>query len=125
MGQIFNRLKNITNSYINEDKFVDFDIFDNEDEELKQIIDNLNNPKSNKQEFKQEFSNNILIKYYDILGVKHSSSKEEVYVAYKNLLKKYHPDKVATLDINTQEEAQKKSREINFAFQKIKEEKKW
>lgn len=125
MGQIFNRLKNITNSYINEDKFVDFDIFDNEDEELKQIIDNLNNPNSNKQEFKQEFSNNILIKYYDILGVKHSASKEEVYVAYKNLLKKYHPDKVATLDINTQEEAQKKSREINFAFQKIKEEKKW
>lgn len=33
-----------------------------------------------------------MIDFYEILGIKKSASKEEIKTAYKNLVKKYHPD---------------------------------
>jgi DnaJ like chaperone protein len=124
MGQIFNRIKNIANSYVN-DQSNDFTyILQEDDDELKRIIDNLDSESKNHTNTNyKNFSSNK--NHYELLGVSISSSKEEVYVAYKNLLKQYHPDKVANMGVEIQEIAQLKTKEINFAFQKIKEEKKW
>lgn len=47
--------------------------------------------------------------YYDILGVSKDASKEEIRKAYKKLAKKYHPD------INKEEGAAEKFKEINEA----------
>jgi molecular chaperone DnaJ len=50
--------------------------------------------------------------YYEILGVSRNASIEEIKAAYRNLAKKYHPD-VA----QNKEEAEKKFKEINEAYQ--------
>lgn len=124
MGQIFNRIKNIANSYVN-DQSNDFTyILQEDDDELKRIIDNLDSESKNHTNTNyKNFSSNK--NHYELLGVSISSPKEEVNAAYKNLLKQYHPDKVANMGVEIQEIAQLKTKEINFAFQKIKEEKKW
>lgn len=124
MGQIFNRIKNIANSYVN-DQSTDFTyILQEDDDELKRIIDNLDSESKNHTNTNyKNFSSNK--NHYELLGVNINSTKEEVYVAYKNLLKQYHPDKVANMGVEIQELAQLKTKEINLAFQKIKEEKKW
>lgn len=124
MGQIFNRIKNITNSYIN-DRDIDVEYILNKDEDdLKKIIDELESEPKQKSNtnYKSSTSNK---NNYDVLGVKYTSSKEEIYSAYKNLLKQYHPDKVASLGEDIQNVARTKTLEINSAFQKIKEERKW
>ncbi len=48
--------------------------------------------------------------YYDILGVKKNSSKEEIKKAYKELAKKYHPD------LNKNKEAEHKFKEVSEAY---------
>ena len=49
--------------------------------------------------------------YYDILGVKKESSQDEIKSAYFKLAKKYHPD------LNKEEEAATKFKEINEAYE--------
>lgn len=121
MGQIFNRIKNISNSYIN-DKTNDLSyIFEEEDDELKRIIDELDSKAYAKEDVKKTKT----LSHYEVLGLKLSSTKEEVYSAYKTLLKQNHPDKVANLSKEIQEIAKTKTIEINQAFNKIKEERKW
>jgi DnaJ like chaperone protein len=58
--------------------------------------------------------------YYNVLGLKPESSIEEVKKSYKILMSQYHPDKVATLGIELQNLAKKKSQEINEAYTYIK-----
>ncbi|MCX7759038.1 MAG: molecular chaperone DnaJ [bacterium] len=50
--------------------------------------------------------------YYEVLGVSRNASEEEIKTAYRKLAKTYHPD-VA----ENKEEAEKKFKEINEAFQ--------
>ena len=42
-----------------------------------------------------------MIDFYELLGIKKSSSKEEIKEAYRKMVKKYHPD------VNKSEEANK------------------
>src|SRR5881409_322501 len=49
--------------------------------------------------------------YYQILGVKKSSSEEEIKKAYRTLAKKYHPDKN-----KGNKEAENKFKEISEAY---------
>ncbi len=49
--------------------------------------------------------------YYDILGVKKTASEEELKKAYRNLAKKYHPDKN-----KGNKEAENKFKEISEAY---------
>ena len=48
--------------------------------------------------------------YYKALELDPSASNEDIKNSYRNLMKQYHPD------VNSSEEAQVKSREINEAY---------
>ncbi|AMK12329.1 MAG: DnaJ C-terminal domain-containing protein [Pseudodesulfovibrio sp.] len=57
--------------------------------------------------------------YYKLLGVSRSASKEEIGKAFKKLARKYHPD------LNPNDEgAEAKFKEINEAYEVLKDEKK-
>jgi DnaJ-domain-containing protein 1 len=55
--------------------------------------------------------------YRQILGVTAGDSPETIKQKYKELLAKYHPDKVQHLGIEFQEIAEKKTREIMEAYE--------
>lgn len=52
--------------------------------------------------------------YYEILGVRENASKEEIRNAYRELVKKYHPDKYR--DNPLADLAEEKLKEINEAY---------
>lgn len=56
--------------------------------------------------------------YYDILGVKNNSTQEEIKKAYRDLSKKYHPDK------NKEPGAEDMFKKINEAYSVLKDEQK-
>jgi hypothetical protein len=57
---------------------------------------------------------------YDILGVSRHASAGEIKNAYRKLANKYHPDKVDHLGEEFKELAEKKFKDIQEAYQKVK-----
>ena len=57
---------------------------------------------------------------YSILGVRHDASDDEVKEAYRNLVRKYHPDNY-TDDNPLKDLANEKMQEINRAYDQIQE----
>lgn len=57
---------------------------------------------------------------YKVLGLSDSATDDEVKKAYRRLAMKYHPDKVATLSEEMQQNAAAQFREINEAYEFIK-----
>ncbi len=53
---------------------------------------------------------------YDILGIRAGASKEEITVAYKKAVKKYHPDKLSHLGEEFSSLANEKFLEIQRAY---------
>jgi DnaJ-domain-containing protein 1 len=125
MRQIFDRLNKFVKSEVNSSKFENrFHQSVDEDDELKNIIDELENEK------KQEKSNNNpkdsnsklnLNDAYIILGLESTATKEQIKASYKKKLTEYHPDKVAALGVDLQNLAQAKTLEINKAYEIMKE----
>lgn len=56
--------------------------------------------------------------YYEVLGVKKDSKKEDIKKAYRKLVKKYHPD------MNKDDNAEEKFREVQEAYEVLSDEKK-
>ena len=58
---------------------------------------------------------------YDILGVRRGAGTEEIKRAYRDQLKKYHPDKVASLKLDPEyrEMFEEKTREIQKAYEAL------
>jgi hypothetical protein len=56
---------------------------------------------------------------YEVLGVDRSQELEEIRRLYKEKLLQYHPDRVLHLGREFQEIAERKTKEITEAFQKI------
>lgn len=53
---------------------------------------------------------------YEILGVNSDSGKDEIKKKYRDLAKKYHPDRMINASEKEKAEAEKKFREINDAY---------
>ena len=58
--------------------------------------------------------------YYEVLGVDKSADEKEIKRAYKKLARKYHPD----LNPDNPKEAEEKFKEINEAYDVLKDPKK-
>jgi len=63
-----------------------------------------------------------MIDPYKVLGVNRNSTEDEINIAYRNLVKKYHPDKYVGNPLA--DLAAEKIKEINAAYDSIMEEKK-
>ncbi len=59
---------------------------------------------------------------YKILGIDPSSSDEEIKKAYRELAKKYHPDKVSHLGDEVRKAAEEKFTRLNAAYEAVKQE---
>src|SRR5262245_29578771 len=53
---------------------------------------------------------------YDVLEVIPTASQETIQAAYRSLITRYHPDKVASLGPDLQAVANARTKEINFAY---------
>jgi len=56
--------------------------------------------------------------YYQILGINKDASQDEIKKAFRKLALQYHPD----ANPNNKEEAEKKFKEINEAYQTLSDE---
>ena len=65
---------------------------------------------------------NALAKAYAILGLQPNVSAEEVKQAYRNMAKKYHPDKVITDDEAIKKGAEEKFKQVQQAYEQIANE---
>lgn len=59
-------------------------------------------------------------RWYYILGISENSSDEEVKRAYRELVKKTHPDKLRNMPENVVKDAENRFKEINEAYNNIK-----
>ena len=57
---------------------------------------------------------------YKVLGVSPSASDDEIKTAYRNLVKKYHPDRYANAPKEVQDQVSEKVKQINTAYDEIK-----
>lgn len=58
---------------------------------------------------------------YKVLEITPQATDDEVKKAFRNLAKKFHPDKVAGLGKEVEEQAQERFKKINDAYEKIKQ----
>ena len=59
---------------------------------------------------------------YKILGIDAKATDDEVKKAYREMAKKYHPDKVAYLGDDVRKSAEQKLQEVNEAYDKIRKQ---
>ena len=59
---------------------------------------------------------------YDILKISESASNRDIKKAYRNLVKKYHPDKLTTTSASAIKDAEEKFREVQMAYEQLQYE---
>jgi len=129
MGQILNRIIDIAKSYKGSQRADEF-YFENEDDELKRIIDELNANNRNSYYDKKQTADSkrqteekmTPEEAFAILKISKNASNDEIKAAYKERMKEYHPDRLENLGNELQELAKRKTQEINEAFTLIKKE---
>ncbi len=96
----------------------------NEDCVISEIVRYLDISLADASEIRSLYINiNESSNHYEIFGLTRDASRVEIEQAYRNLSKKYHPDKVAHLGDEFSKMANDKFQEINVAYQEIKREK--
>ena len=58
--------------------------------------------------------------WYVVLQVPRDATPAAVQLAYRKLMRQYHPDRVATLGAELQELAERKAKQINAAYEEAK-----
>jgi DnaJ-domain-containing protein 1 len=58
--------------------------------------------------------------WWEVLGISHGSSLDEAKAAYYSKVKQYHPDKVVGLGEEFRQLAERKTQELNAAFQEVR-----
>ena len=126
---IINRIKNITSSYlINEKSNSENSIIDDEDILLRKKIDEIS---KNSNEFKQNktsekmdiYSKMSLEQAAQVLGVNINDELNIIESAYKIKIKEYHPDLVSRMGDEIRQLAAKRTLEINLAYDILKKSK--
>lgn len=125
MGQLFDRFKKYVKSEI---KFED-DIrkaertINSEDDELRQVIEELNNVKEKRESTNKSDQSDKMTagRAYSILEINDNASIPEIKSAYKVKLKEYHPDRVAHLGEELRNLAAIKTLEINSAYEFLRQ----
>lgn len=59
-------------------------------------------------------------KYYNVLNINKNASQEEIKKAFRAKAREYHPDKFSNKSESERLEAEKKFKEINEAYEKLK-----
>ncbi len=126
MGQLINRLKNFAKVQMSDidspNPIAADSIFDADDLDLKRQIDEAargNSQQSTNNENNQKdtgFGRLTFASACDVLAISHNATIDEIKSAYKKLMMEYHPDKVAGLGAEIKEVAERKSKEINAAY---------
>ncbi|MDQ3495264.1 MAG: J domain-containing protein [Pseudomonadota bacterium] len=62
--------------------------------------------------------------HYGVLGLTREASDGEVDQAYRRLISQYHPDRLSGAAAELRDQAERKAREINGAYDQIKAERK-
>lgn len=76
-----------------------------------------NKKEDSQKEFEEiKYDENTEEYFYSILNINRNSSVDEIKKAYKEEIRKYHPDKVEHLGNEFKEIAEKKSKDINKAY---------
>lgn len=78
--------------------------------------------RSSSEDGQENFGSGSIKKHkdpYEILQVSRNASQEEIRLAYKDLVAKYHPDKVLHLGEEFQQLAEDRFKEIQEAYQKL------
>jgi hypothetical protein len=83
--------------------------------------DNSTHDTNNKNSGYRSSNLDIEQRYFEILDLVSGASKEEVKKSYRNLIAKYHPDKVNHLGLEFQKIAADKTRKINEAYSYFKQ----
>jgi DnaJ like chaperone protein len=58
-----------------------------------------------------------LSNWYRVLGVREDAGKEEIVAAYRRRIGEYHPDKVARMGEEIRAVADRKTQQINAAYE--------
>lgn len=59
---------------------------------------------------------------YDVLELPQNCSNREIKKAYRNMVKKYHPDKIGAVSIEQMKKAEEKFREVQKAYEQLQYE---
>jgi DnaJ-domain-containing protein 1 len=57
---------------------------------------------------------------HEVLGVRADASPEEIRTAYQRLMRENHPDRVADMSQEIRDVAERRSKEINQAYDRLK-----
>lgn len=76
---------------------------------------------NNQYNYQQNSGEDEVQKALKVLGLNSTVSSSEIKKAYRKLMRDYHPDKVSTLGEALQKLAEEKSKEINSAYDLLKE----
>ncbi len=123
MGQILNRIINIAKSNRTNISSTD-SFFEQESDELKKIIDELNSYDNKEYSAKEEAhlkrNNMTMNRAYEILKIENHANNDEIKKAYIERIKEYHPDRLENFGDDLKELAIKRTQEINQAYSLIK-----
>ncbi|MBM2814627.1 MAG: hypothetical protein HW421_1389 [Ignavibacteria bacterium] len=131
MGQILRRISKIAKTYMDDSEPMS-NVYNsnNDDDELKRIIDELNTKSKTQNSHNQQDKNKNASYQTDssmsferalnLLDLSSNATIDEIKSAYKKKIMEYHPDRVASLGAELKELAARKTVEINQAYSFLK-----